>query len=80
MNAYILHSERLGKFYVGIATSPEKRLKQHNSGHSRWSRRADDWRIVYRKAFDSVAQAREHEQKIKARGAARFLQDLARHG
>ena len=30
---YILHSEKLDKFYVGTTTDVEKRIIEHNTGH-----------------------------------------------
>jgi predicted GIY-YIG superfamily endonuclease len=73
MQVYILRSNTLNRYYVGIAANVHVRLKQHRHGQSCWSRRADDWTLVFTKAVATTVEARRLEKAIKARGARRFL-------
>ncbi len=76
MYVYILHSALLGQYYVGSTASVTRRVKQHRRGGSRWSSRADDWRVVHTEEHAGRAAACAAERQIKARGAARYLADL----
>ena len=62
---YILHSEILNRYYIGISTDPEQRLHFHNNGHKGWTLRGRPWKLVFQKRFESKQQARLWEQKIK---------------
>ena len=73
---YILYSSSLNRFYIGISKYKEKRLRQHKKGQTLWTSRADDWKKVWSKEFDSSLDARVMEKKIKARGAKRFLCEI----
>jgi len=75
VTVYILFSATLGQFYVGITTGLQRRLAQHRHGYSVWSRRADDWTLVYKQTAATFVEARALEKAIKARGARRFLED-----
>ena len=73
MTVYILHSNALGRYYVGMTQALMIRLRQHNSPRKHWTAQADDWRVVWSQEVASRAAARELEVQIKGRGAARWL-------
>ena len=63
---YILHSEKLSRFYIGSTEgSPEERLKKHLSNHSGFTAKAKDWAIVYREELETKEEARQRELFIK---------------
>ena len=62
---YILYSPSIDRFYVGESIDPESRLKHHNAGHQRYTRRATDWVLVFRLAASSREEAQQIEQSIK---------------
>ncbi|MBL7775985.1 MAG: GIY-YIG nuclease family protein [Saprospiraceae bacterium] len=72
---YILHSQVLGKYYVGFTSDVKRRLEHHNAGKNRFSKNGIPWTLVA--SFPSTQKAEAHalEKKIKARGAKRFLED-----
>ena len=74
---YIIYSESLSKHYTGsTSVILEERLKKHNSNHSGYTGKSDDWKVVYSAEFESVQESRTLERKIKKRGASRFLENL----
>ena len=74
-SVYILYSEAISKFYIGSCQNLEVRLKQHNSGYSRFTKTGIPWRIVWSKEVLDRTEALQLENKIKKRGAKRFIDD-----
>jgi len=65
--AYILYSIQLDRYYIGHTDqSPEERILKHLSDHSGFTSKAKDWQIVFRKSFDSKAEAYKYECQIKS--------------
>ena len=74
---YILYSEEIGRYYVGYTSvAMEARLRRHMSGHSGYTGRAKDWKVVFEQTFTEKSEATALERKIKKRGAKRFLADV----
>jgi putative endonuclease len=40
---YIVYSEKLNKYYVGACTDIERRLYEHNIGHSKFTSQGFYW-------------------------------------
>ena len=70
---YILFSERLDKYYVGSCVDFSRRLYQHNTGQSRFTRGGVPWSIITKIILPTRAEALVLEYKIKKRGIRRFL-------
>lgn len=47
-NCYILFSKKLNKFYTGACTDMERRIYEHNIGHSKFTSLGLPWEIVYK--------------------------------
>lgn len=62
---YVLYSDSADRFYIGISEDPDRRLASHNAGRSRWTSRYTPWRIVYRRRFPRITQARKFENRLK---------------
>ena len=62
---YIIKS--LGKewYYVGSTSRLEKRLEEHNEGLVRSSKPYRPFKLVFKKSFESEAEARSYERKLK---------------
>ncbi len=74
---YILYSSTLKKYYTGQTEgSMMERLRRHNSAHKGFTGKVNDWVIVYTVEKGDKSEALSLEQKIKSRGAERFLKDL----
>lgn len=68
---YILKLEG-GTYYCGITKDLERRLKEHNGGKSKSTRRNLPVQIIFTDTFDSYFEAREREKKIKLQGVGRY--------
>ena len=74
---YIIYSESINRYYVGSTSQTiDERLRRHNSAHKGFTGRAFDWELKYIENHDSKKDSLILEQKIKKRGAGRFLKDI----
>ncbi len=71
---YVLKNPR-GQLYVGQTNDLARRLEEHNSGLSRWTRGRGPWVLVFREDYPTRAEAMRREKELKT-GRAR--QDLGR--
>jgi putative endonuclease len=62
---YIIKSLKSGKIYIGISKNPEKRLKEHNKGDSKFTKGHKPWVLVYKEFVGDRKQARSKEKKLK---------------
>ena len=63
---YLIQQLPSKDIYVGFTGDMEERLKAHNSGQNKSTKRLNgSWRIVYYENFLSEADARERERKLK---------------
>ena len=62
---YILYSEYLDSYYVGVSGNVEERLKKHLSNHKGYTAKTKDWIIVYTEVFENKKQALRREKAIK---------------
>ena len=67
---YVLWSEAVKRFYVGISKYTKKRLRQHNRGMSQWIRNKGPWMEVLTENYDDYDTARQREKHLKS-GAGR---------
>jgi putative endonuclease len=62
---YILKSEKLEKYYVGISQNPELRLQYHNTIEKGFTSRYRPWKLVFKQEFESRNVAQQKENMIK---------------
>ena len=63
---YVLWSTTGHKFYIGVTDDIDRRLNQHNTGASKWTKRyAGSWTLVCSKEFVNLTEARKFETKLK---------------
>ncbi|MFI5221950.1 MAG: GIY-YIG nuclease family protein [Bacteroidia bacterium] len=70
---YVLESEKDGIFYTGFTENIERRLKEHNSGKSKFTSGHQPWKIVYKEVAKSRFEARLREKYLKSAAGKRFL-------
>ena len=76
---YILKNNS-GKYYTGITSSdPEIRLTRHNKGDVNSTKFGKPWKVIYRKQFNSLSNARDMEKQVKSwKGGNAFKKFLSR--
>ena len=73
---YILKSEHFRKSYVGHTGDIRKRLIQHNSGESHYTKRYKPWILIYNEAFLSLEDAIKREKFLKSRSGRREMKKI----
>jgi putative endonuclease len=62
---YIIQSEKDGSFYIGSTSDVERRLFEHNFGHSPYTSKKKPWKLVYCEVYDSKSEAIKREKFFK---------------
>ena len=75
---YILFSAKLNKYYVGACTALEKRLHEHNIGHSKFTSTGIPWEIKYSESFETLQEAKKRELFIKRMKSRKYIESLLR--
>lgn len=65
---YILSSLKDQSYYVGYTSDVIKRLAQHNTGKSRYTKGHRPYQVVYTESFPTKAEAEKRESYIKKYG------------
>ncbi len=73
---YAIVSEKDGVIYVGMATDFETRLKEHNSGKSKYTSGHIPWRLFYTEMAGDAQLAREREKYFKTAAGKRRLKAI----
>ncbi len=63
--AYILISEKNGRHYYGSCEDLAERLKRHNGGKVKSTKRYKPFRVIYYEVFQSRPEARKRESYFK---------------
>ncbi|MDA3874018.1 MAG: GIY-YIG nuclease family protein [Kiritimatiellae bacterium] len=61
---YIIENP-LRRLYIGLSEDPQKRLDDHNTGVSKWTKGKGPWRLVWTKECESLGEARKLENLLK---------------
>ncbi len=69
---YILKSLVAQKTYVGFTNDLERRIKQHNSGKSYYTKRYKPWE-VYTEKFETFSEAERREKYLKSASGRRLV-------
>ena len=69
---YVIQN-REGKFYIGLSDDVPRRVEQHNSGQSRWTKGRGPWAILWQSDKLSLSEARELEKRLKRQKGGRGL-------
>ncbi len=71
---YFLYSESYKQFYVGITNNLEDRLRRHNNGESRSTKKGLPWILLHVIECVDKSAAMELETRIKKEVSAATLQ------
>ena len=73
---YILFSQRINKYYIGHTNDLNRRLYEHNIGHTTFTKTGIPWILMYSRAFESKADAYFHEREIKRHKSRVYIEKL----
>jgi len=62
---YIIKSISSGKYYIGCTDNINRRLSEHNSSQSKYTRKKGPWMLKYTEQYTTLSEARMRELKIK---------------
>jgi putative endonuclease len=63
---YILKSLSSGEFYKGSTEDLRRRLREHNSGHSEFTKNNRPWKLIYYEFFSSKKDSLREELFLKS--------------
>ncbi|OFZ54531.1 MAG: endonuclease [Bacteroidetes bacterium RIFCSPHIGHO2_02_FULL_44_7] len=63
---YILQSSKDSSYYIGHAQDLNIRLKRHNDGRVRSTKRKRPWKIIYTQSFHTKQEAYRQERRVKS--------------
>ena len=73
---YIIYSSKINKYYIGACTNLERRLYEHNIGHSTFTATGIPWELKYTEEFESLPEAKKREKAIKNMKSRVYIEKL----
>ena len=62
---YIIYSDKIKKFYIGLTNDLKRRVSEHKRGCSKFTQKVNDWILVYYEAFCNKNDAMEEKKFLK---------------
>ncbi|MFA4838066.1 MAG: GIY-YIG nuclease family protein [Candidatus Neomarinimicrobiota bacterium] len=75
VTVYIIRSEE-GYIYIGQTNDFNRRLKEHNSAHSRWTKRGNNWVLLYQENHETRTEAVRRERWLKTGVGRKWIQEM----
>jgi len=73
---YILQSQKNGRYYIGSANNPQKRLHEHNDGQVTATKYIRPLVFVFEQMFITQKEARGVEAKLKKFKSRRVIEQI----
>src|SRR5437773_663054 len=58
---YILFSAKLNKYYIGACIDMDRRMYEHNLGHSTFTSQGTPWLLMYKEYYETLPDAKKRE-------------------
>jgi putative endonuclease len=68
---YLLQNETTKEIYIGRTKDLKRRLKEHNRGRSKFTKRKGKWKLIYVEAYSNEKDAVRREKRLKYHGRAK---------
>ena len=75
---YILFSRKINKYYVGACKEIDRRLNEHNTGHSKFTSTGMPWELVFSENHEDLVSAKRRELEIKKKKSRIYIESLIR--
>ncbi|WP_416437874.1 GIY-YIG nuclease family protein [Phnomibacter sp. MR] len=76
MYVYVIRSEKYGRFYVGISEDVDRRLAEHNAGHTFSTKGYRPWQLFFVETVSDRAKARAREKYLKSGVGKEYIKRL----
>ncbi|MBK9149735.1 MAG: GIY-YIG nuclease family protein [Saprospiraceae bacterium] len=73
---YILYSPKIDKYYTGACIDLDRRIYEHNIGHSKFTKTGYPWSLVYSEQFEDLSSAKKREAEIKKKKSRKYIEAL----
>jgi len=70
---YILEDQATKTWYIGFTKNLKQRLKDHRSGHSPYTSKKKDWKLIYAEMYLSKMDALGREKFLKSGSGHKFV-------
>lgn len=77
---YILKSLSNERFYIGSTINLETRIKEHNSGKSKYTKLTRPFDLVFSQKFETIQEARKIEYKLKKLKSRKITEKIISEG
>lgn len=78
ITVYALYDRITKQIYVGMTNDLDRRLSEHRRGQSFYTRRFEDFRVIYREEFVNYIEGRKKEKSLKGGVGKEFLKSMIR--
>ena len=79
-HVYVLQSESDFSYYIGHTSELADRLKRHNEGRSKYTKKNRPWKLVYSEEYRSRGEAMKREKRIKSFKGGEAFKKLLKRG
>ena len=73
---YIIYSESTDSYYIGQTSDLEDRLFRHCNSGSKSTKKAKDWKLVYKEVYESRSESVLREREIKNKKSRKYIEKL----
>ncbi len=76
ITVYALYNKDLGEIYVGMTNNLERRLSEHKRGLSFYTRKFEEFDLIFTQDFENYTEGRKKEKYLKHGVGKEFLRTL----
>ena len=73
---YILKSNKDGKYYIGSTSDIERRLIEHNSGRSRYTKNKGPFELAHKETYNTNSEAKKREFYLKSLKSRKAIEKI----
>jgi putative endonuclease len=70
---YIIQSLKNKRYYIGSTINLERKLMEHNSGKSKYTRLTKPFKLVYKESYKILSEARKREAYLKKLKSRKYI-------
>ena len=75
---YILKSLKNNRYYIGSTINLANRLKEHNSGQSKYTKYNLPFKLVFNKKYETISEARKIESILKSYKSKKIIDKIVK--